>query len=533
MLVKTAVLCAIEVVIVALLAMQVFAARTASPADPGPAAAQPATVPLPAAIQTSASPSPDALPAGNTEGPAVERREASAKWNAEDPVGVLLTGVVRSRDGKPADVRIGAVRDKLRLGTSTVADGSYAVVGLQPGEWTLTVSGTAIVEASRTVTITDEAVQRHDFVVDPSFPVKVLIVPPDGADATTALRKVLLGMVDFTVTGQRDRFPDRFAPTDYGMVFVGDAKWDGQMNPKDGHAGTLHLASLPAHVAVLQRHLLLDQQVVQPGQTEVKFVVDIAALERLAGSATIRVLDAITGQPLTSARVSLATSNHAGMGRPVDAEGRMVVTGLSPGLLRLQIDAPEHETMYTTVIVAPSQRLDLGDVRLGARAPLVGTVLDADGKPATASLSWTELKWRAAPTAFATNRSARTEADGTFSLWGTGAGAIAVTARDADRNLACGVFDNPPRQPIVLRLAKPGTCVVTRPPDPTRGFTITLYDDSRRAIAAHDLEARVADKHTIAMPAGDYTFEVHDDQQRLVQSGTLTFGVTPCAVEIR
>ena len=35
------------------------------------------------------------------------------------------------------------------------------------------------------------------------------------------------------------------------------------------------------------------------------------------------------------------------------------------------------------------------------------------------------------------------------------------------------------------------------------------------------------------MPAGDYTFEVHDDQQRLVQSGTLTFGVTPCAVEIR
>ena len=40
-------------------------------------------------------------------------------------------------------------------------------------------------------------------------------------------------------------------------------------------------------------------------------------------------------------------------------------------------------------------------------------------------------------------------------------------------------------------------------------------------------------KHTITLPAGDYTFEVHDDQYRLVQSGALTFGATPCAVEIR
>lgn len=530
MLVKTAVLCAIEAVIVALLAMQVFATRTPPPADHAPIAQAPS--PTPPAAATTPPPPPDAAPAGNPAGGAAERSEAPAKWRADDPVGVLLTGAVHNRDGTPADVQVSAVRDKQRLGTGTEAGGHYAMVGLQPGEWTLTVRGTTIVESSATVTITDEAVQRRDFVVDPSFPVKVMIVTPDGADATMALRKAMHGMPNFTVAGQRERFPDRLAPTDYGMVFVGDAKWDGQMNPKDGFAGTLHLAALPAHVALLQRHLVLEQQVVQTGHREVKFVVDIEAIKQLAGSATVRVLDAATGQPLAKARVSLDTSNRGGMGQPVDAEGRAVVEGLSPGLLRLEINAPEYETMSTTVSVAPSQRLELGDVRLGAAAQLKGTVLDADGKPATVNLSWAGLKWRTTPTAFANNRWTRTEADGTFSLWGTGTGAIAVTAYGAAGSLACGVFDNPPKEPIVLRLAKPGECTVTRPPDPTRGFTMTFYDGSRRAIAARDLGARMQ-KHTITLPAGDYTFEVHDDQYRLVQSGALTFGATPCAVEIR
>jgi len=188
--------------------------------------------------------------------------------------------------------------------------------------------------------------------------------------------------------------------------------------------------------------------------------------------------------------------------------------------------------MYTTVRVETGQRLDLGEIRLGKAAPLRGTVLDADGKPATAELSWTELKWRTAPTKFATNRVARTEADGTFLLWGSGRGAIAVAARDTQGNQARGVFDNPPANPVVLRLGKLCDFVVTRPPDPTRAFTVTMLDGNRRAIAAETLEPRTP-KITIQLPAGDYTFEVHDEQDRLVQSGALSFGPTPSALEIR
>jgi hypothetical protein len=304
------------------------------------------------------------------------------------------------------------------------------------------------------------------------------------------------------------------------------------MNPKDGFAGTLHLKSLPAHVALLQRHLVIEQQLVQPGQQELKFVVDIDALKQLAASATVRVLDAVTGEPLANARVSLMTSNRGGMGQPVDEHGSAVIENLSPGLLQCTIRAPEHESFGHTVRVEPGQRLDLGDVRLGPLQPLTGTVLGPDGEPVGASVRWTELKWRMSPAEFVHNRSTNAEADGTFSLWGTGAGIIAVQALGKDGLMAAGVFDNPPAEPVVLRLAAPAECNVTRPADPTRSFTLTLYDARGRATGGWSLEPRTT-KTTLRMPAGDYTFEVHDHDHRLVGSGSLTFGATPCSLEVR
>src|SRR5690606_24246290 len=128
---------------------------------------------------------------------------------------------------------------------------------------------------------------------------RVLIVTPDGKDATRALRLSGMRFGDFIVAGQRDRFPERLAPTDHGQVSVGDAKWDREMNPVEGFAGTLRLQSEPpAHVALLQRHLVLEQQLVQPGQSEVKFVVDLDVLVQFAGSAVVRVSDAETGTPI-------------------------------------------------------------------------------------------------------------------------------------------------------------------------------------------------------------------------------------------
>jgi hypothetical protein len=530
MIVRLVGLCVVQGVLVTALALQVFAAEEAAARTAGVTKLPVAFAP--AAVRTVAAELPPvATDERSAPVPTAARSAVVARWRQDDPVGVLLMGSVRLRDGNAAEARLNFVQDKLRKGSSSQPDGSFALVGLQPGTWEVTVRGDNLVETKESITIGDDAVQQRDFVCDPSFPVKVRIVTADGKDATTALRTALPRFGDFSVAGQREPFPERFARTDYGRVFAGDAQWRPERNPSDGFAGTLYLTGLPAHVALLHRHLVLQQQHVPPGQQQVEFVVDIDSIAKLAAAATLRVVDE-QGAPLPEAYVALHTSNIGGGGQPTDESGRITLEGLSPGLLQLEVQAKDRETVWRLVRVEPGQRVDLGEFRLGAALPLRGTVLDADGRPANGSLSWTELKWRTEPTAFRTNRSGRIDADGTFSLWGTGSGPIAVQVRAPDGRIAAGVFDNPTAEPVVLRLGPAAQCTVTRPSDPTRAFVVTVFDVRRQPVQAIELAPRVT-KTTLSLPPGTYSFEVHDDDQRLVQSGSLTFGEAPCSLEIR
>ena len=536
MIARLTVLCVVELALVVLLAAQVF---STADRQPGP---QPVTTLREGDTPQRPPPGDDVASEPTTQQdteperrPTPAREPVAASWQADDPVGVLLTGVVRSRDGGIVpEPNVSALREGRRRGGSGAADGSFALTALSPGDWTITVRAEGAADHEETLEITDAAVQEHDFVVDRSFPLRVLIVTPDGEDATRALRLSGLQLGDFAVAGQRDRFPDRLAVTDYGQAFVGDAQWDREMNPVEGFAGTLRLQSAaPAHVALLQRHLVLQQQVVQPGQTEVRFVVDIDALAQLAASAVVRVVDAVTGAPIEGARLRLHTSNMTGPGVETDADGRAVAEGLSPGLLRCEISAEGTEQMYTTVEVEPGQRLDLGEVRLGAELPLSGRVFDSDGEPVGGVwLSWTELKWLGTVKPFASNRSARTDADGTFQLWRTGRGTIVVTARSSEGLVGLGVFENPPSSPVELRLAQPAECVITRPPDPTRAYVVLWFDARRRPIAAQVIENRLL-KRTVKLPAGTYGYEVRDSDGRSSQSGSLEFGTAPAELVLR
>lgn len=538
MVVRLAALCLLELAVVVWLAVQVFAAP---PPAPPPAAAGPqAPVSSPGVAAQASAGSPDAAtaadaaPSPKAAGPV--RREVVPRYDPADPVGILLTGTVRWRDGGGvAGASIHASRGKERAGGSSGPDGGYAIVGLAPGEWTLRLRADGGKDVETTLTLGEDAIQQHDVTLDRSFPLRVRIVTPAGEDATTAMRKATsFGFGDFGVAGQSAPFPDRLAPTDYGMVFVGDANWEPERNPKDGNAGTLHLASAPpAHIALLQRHLVLQQQVVQPGQLEVTFVVDVDAVRALAASATVRVLDAETGAPIEGARVSMTTSNRGGIGTPTGADGRIVLENLSPGLLRCQIAAKDRETMYTTVRVEPRQRLDLGDVRLGPALPLRGMVVDEAGKPVGgASLAWAEHKWLGRERPFASNRGATTEADGTFQLWGTGRGTITVMASDSGGRHARGVFDNPPAEPIVLRLAATASCTVTSTRDPTRVFDLVLFDAGKRPVGGMAIDSRVAQR-TMSMPPGDYAYELRENG-RMVRTGTLRFSIDrPETLEVR
>ncbi len=530
-------LCAIEVGIVVWLALQVFGTASAG----GPALDSKLVPSSEAADLSLASPLPEhgerdkRVDEQRMAGPA-DRRVGAAKWRPDDTVGVMLTGKVSWADGSPvAEPSVFARESARRHLTGSGKAGSYAIVGLTPGLWTIYVHSDGGVHFSEQVTIVDDAVQHRDFVLQRSYPLGVKIVTKDGDDATKAVRtKLGHQMANFFVAGQSAPFPERFAASDYGTVFVGDARWERFMNSRDGVAGTIHLASAPPqHVALLHRHTVLSQQVVQVGQNEVKFIVDLDELRAIAASVTVRVLDAVTGNPIQDAWMSLDTSNSAGNANKSDADGRIVHESLSPGLLRCQISAPEREMRFTTVAIEPGQRLDLGDVRLGPSIPFKGKIVDAAGKPvAGASIHWHELKNFGGPRPFATNRGTGSDAEGKFKLSGTGRGAIVVAASTKEGQRARGVFFNPPTEDVVLRLAEPALCTVTHPADPQRSFYVVLFDAQRRPVAGFEIRANDP-KPELLMPRGDYAFEVRDERSLVLQAGKLHFGATPTSLVLR
>jgi hypothetical protein len=279
------------------------------------------------------------------------------------------------------------------------------------------------------------------------------------------------------------------------------------------------------------RNVRLDQQRVEPGQTELTFVVDVAKTRAMLGRVTVRVVDDETGEPLAGARVNLNTSSSGGGGRPTAADGTITFEHALPGLLFLEVAAKDREDVRSTIRVQPGETLDVGELRVGKPVPLTGCVLDADGKPAVAGVSWTELKWRSVPRQFVHNRSARCDSEGKFVLQRAGRGRIAITARAADGRIAVAVVDNPSAAPVELRLGPAATLVVLRSPDPTQAYTLTLFDARRQPIDAWLVESRTP-RMTYSLPPGDYSFEAHDDGDRLVHSGSVSLGAGPATISL-
>jgi hypothetical protein len=524
-------LCVVELTVIAWLLVQVLAAPL------------PTGLPAPATSHASISDSSPTPIVGDGQRPAQvprsnqlrKRQVVSAPWQPDDPVGILLSGVVRWSDGvRVVEPSVSARQGKVYANGDSSEDGSYALVGLSPGEWQVTLRSEGGVTTKRTLVVTNDAQQTQDYVVERTFPVQVRIITADGKDGRAAVTTgVGLGFSQFHLIAQKEVFQNKLAPTDGSFVRAGTASWRGERVSKDGIAGTLHLAGAPpANVALMLRHMVVAQQLVVPGQTDMTFVVDPAELSALAGSAAVRVVNADTGQPIDGARVSLRRSNGGFGGGQTDKDGRAVIENLVPGLLRCEISAKECEGMYTTVQIHVGQRLELGEVRLGPRVKFTGTVVDEAGKPVGGvNITWAELKWLGTAMPFATNRRSRSEVDGAFQLWSVGRGTIAVTARDGSGRITHGVFENPPSEAVVLQLAESMTCKVTWPKDPTRRFTVMLFDKQHRPLHAACFGSRDG-RGEMTMARGSYAFEVRDGSGRSLQSGTLTFGDVPSTLVI-
>ena len=318
-------------------------------------------------------------------------------------VGIVVYGAVLEPGGKPA--RIGDRRWMYFEGapgrrTVQVSDESlYSLAGLQPGTWKLRTDFDGYRPERLEVELDgSQPTVRLDIVVKPAVSLLIKGFTPSGERLADALGSVM-GPDTFSVPlgaiATREppptalpeisvRLYDRwgigsFRPS-FEMLFGDEAL------PEDV-LGRLELdESLPAHVSLVFRHLVVQTQLVEPGAQEVVFVVPLEALTALLGGLRVEVIDSETRQPLADARAELSDSQSGGMGQPSTTPGLFIWEKQRPGLLELQITAPGHEQWDGEVSIAPGAVTDLGTLELTPATSVKGVVLDAAGAPVSVGL---------------------------------------------------------------------------------------------------------------------------------------------------
>lgn len=516
------------------------AANAADPHERAPDAAPGAAAPAAAPVADAAA-NPGAAPtAREAAAPAVPALAAN------DPIGIVLSGSVRSADGQPVEGNVYLSRMDVHRGGESAAPGSYAIAGLQPGEWTLTCRAEDFTPLEQTITLDDRAFQQLDLTLQRSYLVRVKVLGADGASIYEEVQKKSMWGAPYVVATEQPLANDLPPTTQSSLLRFGIAEWKGfrgisarDVDPKllaQGYAGELRLhRAPPAYASLLLRTTLLQSQRIEPGQQELVFTIEAKDVLAKHGSVRMRLLDA-SGAPIPGLRPSVRTAQGGGAYGKSGDDGAVVIENVVPGMGILELmTGAERESLFRHVRVPAGGTVDLGDITLGAGEKIVGTVLGADGKPVNgASIQWTELDSRTFAQPLVSNRSAAADAEGKFQLWGCGRHRYAVRASVQGGGLGVATVDARNGAPPDLRitLGTPMKVALRVNVPPTEGFVVTVLASDRSPIAVATIAAEYRPSSLSLLP-GSYTVEIHDMRSdRLARSFALTVGSEPLTIDV-
>ncbi|HEX5051415.1 MAG TPA: carboxypeptidase-like regulatory domain-containing protein [Planctomycetota bacterium] len=480
--------------------------------------------------------------------PVFERQQVGspmAAVAAGDPIGILVGGTVRSVDGWPIPSAGVTFRrgDEYHIG-STEPNGAYAALGLDPGEWSLTCNAEDFAQVEQRVTLDRRPYQQFDFELHPAYIVKVKIQNAAGQFVPSLIATqsgVELGAVaseaplsgDLPITGEptyrRFGAGEWHTSTNSGRGGALDAQMRAQ-----GCAGELRLDhDPPVHVALVFRHYVLQSQPVAPGQHEVVFTVEADdVLGRLA-TATLRLVDGATLQPLPRARIEL----RAGAGAPsigmTGDDGRAVLEHVAPGPMQLLVWTVANGFLRRHVRVPPGGTLDFGEVRMAVPRWIQVAALDAEGRPVTdAEVDLDEFDEAAVPTVPSARGWVPVDGSGQARL-PFGDHRYVVFARSRRKGCGHALVDASGVAPAAVSVTLvEGTRIVLRCDfDQTVGYLVTVFDGQRTPVRSVWLGGERRPDGTM-LPPGNYTVEIHDGNDRLVRSFALTVGREPLTLDV-
>lgn len=370
---------ALQAVAIALLAWLVWGRPADAAVAPGPAESAVSTAP--AAAPAAAAPTD--RPAASTE-PTAPAADAPPPPDAAVPIdGTLVHGTVRDRSGNPIlQASLSLYRgDETKPFQSATPYRSphFAFPALAPDSYRLTARSDGCRDFELEFDVSPgQRDLRLDVALEPSWLLKVQLLTPDGRPLAGVLRELAKERPAFGgfrepvgVVAAWSPLPARFPPSDLRETPFSVARWTDRSLP--GRSGTNTLPTrfagvldLPetraAHVGAVVGSAVLATAAVEPGQPEVALTIDPAQLLAQYGTVRLQVVDGPTQQPIPTAKVGLNDSQSWRQPSPVDAEGRIEIRDLRPGLLRLSIAVEGRTAPSLHVEVAPAATIDLGPI---------------------------------------------------------------------------------------------------------------------------------------------------------------------------
>lgn len=506
--------------------------------DLAPPAVAADTATMPAATANLADGSPGILPA--TQGGTVERQAAPGNVGSSAPA-VVLHGTLHglAEPPKASAVNFSARLDDQFRSAQVDDAGHYAIAGLSPGTWSLACE----VEGCRKLELAHELstapIQRLDLELTAATVLPVFVRTPDGGRLQTALAETglwsSLQVVATTTPLGADLAPSENSSV--GNFGIGRHRRPGDLNTHTddkANDGVLELDQPPPVFAtLLLRHLVLAEQRIEPGQTELRFVVDPAAVQQRFAKVRFRVLDE-TGAPLPKVAVGLETAQGGGYRQATGDDGTVTLSKVVPGVLQMTLSAKDREEYVNHLIVPAGADLDLGDLVLHPLRSVPGQVVDADGKPIAASVRWTNLDLWRPPQPMIDRRSSSADADGNFQIYGAGPRRYLVRAQAGQDRIGFAVFDargSLPAAPQQVAVLACGKVLFVARGEASRTFTVVVRSPAGHPVEVVTIEPRWRTQ-TATLPTGDYVLEIYADWNTRLRTQPLVVGAALQRVEL-
>jgi hypothetical protein len=366
--------------------------------------------------------------------------ENATPWSADDPVGIIVHGKVVDEAGNGIEMASVALEDSVGESAScdTARNGTFVIHGLHPGTWSVWVEAAAFAKFEAELALADAATRyRQDVVLRRSTLVFVAIQTLEGESLEGSLRHRIPDLWDISMTAVATAAP----PGPRLGANRGDLRCLDVLREPEGLrrrgieaprwcSGYLDVGRAPPFSvsAVYQDAVLQTQEVKSAGEAVV-FRIDPAVIERMLASVRLRIVDAVSGNPLSGARVELNPGHSSGSDEKTPADGRLVFENRHPGWIYLRVEATGRQSLEHAFMLAPGEAVDLGDVVLAPSTRIEGRLLTPEGRPVSGEVRLVAPEQSRTPQPW-THRAWSAGLDGSFAISDVGRGRHLLIGQD-------------------------------------------------------------------------------------------------------